>query len=185
MAISFEEGEHIVLEVRKHWFVLVTKLFVVIVLGLLPLFVYSALVGLLGGFGVDGDARMIEATFTHLLQFFYFVWLLLLWIYIFIVWTDYFLDIWIITNKKILAVEQHGLFKREVSTILLAKVQDVSTEVHGFINTLLDFGDLQVETAGGMRTFIIHSVARPGATRQKINEVLNKYHDTTKEDNGV
>lgn len=173
MSVSFEEGEHIILEVRKHWFVLLEHGILVIFLMFLPLVLYALIEALPIVFETDKSA-------SAFFLFCYSVWLVILWVYIFFIWTDYYLDIWIITNKKIMAVEQLGLFRREISTLNLNMVQDVTTEVHGMIPTLLDFGDLQVETAGHSQIFRINKIAKPGDVRQKINMVLNRYHDTTK-----
>lgn len=171
MAIVFDEGEHIVLEVRKHWFSLFSQIFVVTLLAIVPLGVIVNLEIL--------PIKLVTSGSTFALSLFlYFGWLLVLWLYSFYVWTDYFLDIWIITNKKILAVEQTGFFGRKVSTMAHIKVQNVATEAHGMIATLMGFGRLQVETAGHDQDFIMDYVANPDETRHKISEVLSKYHDS-------
>lgn len=173
MSISFNEGEHVVLEVRRHWFVLFAHSFVVVLLALIPL-----------GFIVNLDILPInfnsEGNIFSFFMFFYLVWLFVLWLYSFYVWTDYYLDIWIITNQKIMAVEQFGFFGRKVSTLTFSKVQNVSTESHGIIATFMGFGTLQVETAGHDSDFILHHVADQDNTRQRINEVLNEFHNNAR-----
>lgn len=175
MAISCEEGEHVVMEVRKHWFVVATKVFIAIILAYAPVFLYS-LTKFISIQFITSGSHGVDKFFL----FIYLGWLLILWMYVFYVWTDYYLDIWIITNKKIMTVEQKGFFNREVSTINLSKIQDVSTKVKGIVETFMGFGDLQVETAGNSQIFIIRQVDKPGETRKKINEVLDRYHNHAK-----
>ena len=40
---------------------------------------------------------------------------------------------WIITNDRILDIEQHGLFARTVSELRLHRVQDVTAEIKALI----------------------------------------------------
>jgi uncharacterized membrane protein YdbT with pleckstrin-like domain len=83
------------------------------------------------------------------------LYILSLLLFLFIIWTDYYLDIWIITSKRIIDVEQKGLFNRSISEFSLANVQDVTIEINGIVETLLKFGDLNVQTAGQMN-FVIN-----------------------------
>ena len=41
-------------------------------------------------------------------------------------WLDYYLDIWVITDERIVNIEQKGLFSREISTQQLYRIQDVT-----------------------------------------------------------
>ena len=46
-----------------------------------------------------------------------------------------------------------------MSEIPLSRVQDITIEVHGIIETLLGFGTIRIQTAGE-RDFYIHDVPR-------------------------
>jgi len=172
--IDFRENEHILFEVRKHWFIIATELSIITLLAFLPLLIPSILEGL--NLSITfGETESFWSVFI----FFYAFWLLILWIIGFVFWTNYFLDVWVVTNEKILDVEQVGLFSREMSMLHLEKIQDVTVEVRGIVATLMKFGDLHVQTAGQQREFIIHNIPHPDKFAKKINNILMKHKDNT------
>lgn len=163
--ITLEKDEHIILEVRKHWFFLLTEIALAIIFILLPIILFP----ILNGIGLEITISSISLTF-----FIYFLWVLLLWLIIFIFWTNYYLDVWIITNHKIFDIEQHGLFKREVSILHYEKIQDITYEVNGFVASIFNLGDIHVQTAGTERNFTIKGVKDPAYIQRKVNEILLK-----------
>jgi hypothetical protein len=82
------------------------------------------------------------------------------------------LDVWIITSKKIIDVEQHSLFRREISIMNLEKIQDITFEIRGFIPTLFNYGDIKVQTAGAVGSFLIRGVPNPALIQIKLNEAI-------------
>lgn len=161
--IKIEKNEKIILETRRHWFVLFSKtLFLVFFLALPLVVAVGANIFNLSKFIIlAGDGIYLSIILTAL-------WILFLWITFFIIWTDYYLDIFIITDKRIIDIDQKKLFSREVAVSQLEHVEDVTTEVHGFIATLLNFGNIQLQTAGEKREFIIKGVPNPTGIRRKI-----------------
>ncbi len=93
--------------------------------------------------------------------------------------TIFYLDLWIVTNDRIVDIEQHGLFSRTVSELDLYQIQDVTTQVHGFFPTLLHYGNVEVKTASSNTGIVFHDVKNPDALRQEILDLANKdrfYH---------
>ena len=109
-----------------------------------------------------------------LFMFFAFLWFLFLWIVFFIIWTDYYLDVLIVTDKHVIDIQQMGLFSRDISTLRLDRVQDITTEVHGIIATLLGFGNLQIQTAGESKEFVIKGIPKPTEVKKRILVVYDK-----------
>jgi|GEM_PF-312835 len=169
MALTFDKDEVVVYEVRRHWFVLYLRLAVLMIFVLLPLLFYSVIKAL--------PIRLIaEGNVYFLLLFIYSIWLLFVWIIGIILWTDYFLDVMLITNKRLIRVEQNGLFSREVSYVDLQNIQDVKSEVNGFLATMLNFGHLSVQTSAQNREFVIRCIANPFATRDRLNQAIDLYN---------
>ena len=108
-----------------------------------------------------------------LLWFFYFLWLLTTSFAFFIFWTDYVLDIWIVTNKRIIDIEQIGLFKRETSSVRLENIQDVTCNIHGLIPTILHYGEINLQTSGTEKEFIL----KHAASARKAKELIMRLHD--------
>lgn len=160
--IRLEEGEKILYTVRKHWFVFLADILSVGILILLAC-------GLIGLLYYISTVHVLPGSIVALILFGSSLILLLLWLAAFIIWTDYYLDILILTNKHIIDVEQKGLFSRELSTFRLDKIQDVTTEVNGIIPTFLKFGTIHIQTAGEDRDFLIKGVPKPFDVRHIIS----------------
>ena len=160
-ALTLGPSEHMVLKFRKHWFVLLqrslgTAVSVIFVPLILATIAYS---------GLDLSTLLPPSLTTFLTLW----WLLVVWLALAIIWTNYYLDLWLVTDKRLISVDQTGLFYREVTTLPFANVQDVTIEQRGILQTLLNFGTLTVQTAGPTtNNMIIRGVARPNVVRDKI-----------------
>ena len=165
-----KEGEKIAFEIRRHWYVLASESSLIVLLALLP-FILLALSGTLE----LTDQSMLVVVFTSA------AWLMLLWGTFFVVWTNYYLDVWVVTTHRIVDIEQFGLFSRDVSEFRLDRVQDITIEVKGVLPTLLNFGDLHVQTAGMMRELKIKHVHDPYEVKNRIirehDKAVQKAHD--------
>lgn len=91
-----------------------------------------------------------------------------IWIMAFIIWADYYLDIWIITNQRLLDIEQIGFFNRIVSELDLKRIQDITSHVHGLLPTIFGFGSIEIQTAAEKNKFKIKSIPHPVTIRRKI-----------------
>ena len=110
------------------------------------------------------------------LRFFLGMWWLFLWMGMFSIFIRYFLTLWIITTTRIVDIHQHGFFSRHVSSFLLNRVQDVTTDVEGFIPTLFRFGTLDVETAGRDEKFEMYGITHPVELRDLIMREVAALH---------
>lgn len=169
--VLLHENEKVIAEFRRHWFVLFAEALPLLVLAILPGALWwgkNALGGLgEGGFQVEG-----------LLFFATTLWLLLLWIIFFILWTNYYLDVLVVTDRRIVSIEQHTFFSREVGECRLDKVQDISVEVHGLIATACRFGNLHIQTAAEGHDFSMKSIPDPYRAKELLanlhNEAMNQ-----------
>lgn len=160
------EGEHILKIVHRHWFNILIQFFVIIfallaIFGSLffILFFYPALLQAIG----YQTVLFIETTA-----------IIFTWLYAFLIWIDYYLDVWIITDQRIVNIEQKGLFLRAASELQLSKIQDVTTDVVGLIPTVLNYGDVFVQTAGEKERFRFRQVPDPYALKGLIMELYKK-----------
>ena len=138
--LKLNDNEKILIVIRKHWFVMARTVAVFVVLLLLPPVVLT----LLPYATISFDPSVVEPLTNFLLS----LYIMVLLVFLFLLWMDYYLDMWIITNERIVDVEQEGLFNRQVSEIPLQHVQDVTLEVKGIIETFLKFGTIRIQTAG-------------------------------------
>ncbi|MDP3953649.1 MAG: PH domain-containing protein [bacterium] len=157
-----KEGEKVLFELRRHWYVLARDSGIPIVLALVPLIA----LGLFDPLGVPEELFLPVLALAA-------GWFTVAWAVFFIVWTNYYLDVWIVTNMRIVDIEQFGLFSRDVSEFRLDRIQDVTVEVKGVVPTLLGFGTIQVQTAGMSREFFIYDVENP----YQVKDRIIKLHD--------
>ncbi len=172
--LHLDSDESVILEVRKHWIVFVSVASGFLFSGIFPLILFLALRWFVPGiFNID-----IPGNGIALFLFLYTLWLLTLWILFFIDWTKYYLDVWYVTQKRIIIVDQRDIFHRGMSNLRFDKIQDITVDVHGFIPTLLDFGNVKVQTAGqDSLDFSIKSVKNPQQIRKVIFGTQNRANE--------
>jgi uncharacterized membrane protein YdbT with pleckstrin-like domain len=172
--LHLDPNESILLEVRKHWFVFFSQGVFLVIATIIPPIAYEFFVNFFP------ESITIDGNPTALASFFYTLWLLTLLMILFIQWTNYYLNVWYITEKRIIDVVQKGIFHREVSSIRFDKIQDITVDVNGVIATFLNFGDVDVQTAsetGG--NFTMRSAANPDAVRRIVFSQHNQQAERT------
>lgn len=158
--MMLEPGENIVYKVRKHLLLFYARIFGTAVFIIVLPVIYDIAVSYL--------LKNVTKEFWYISLFAYLVIILMAWIYAFISWTDYYLDTWIITDKKVVDFELHGLFARDITTVDLRNIQDVKIVVRGFINTFLKIGEINMQTAGTEKEFVIKNVSDPEMAKEAI-----------------
>lgn len=93
------------------------------------------------------------------------------WLFLFQNFVDYYLDIWIVTTKRILNIEQIGLFGRTVSELRLYRIQDVTADVRGVLHTFLNYGNVHIQTAAEQMRFEFEEVPHPNEVAKTILEL--------------
>ncbi len=163
--LHLQEGEQIDIKARKHWFLLFRDLFGILIVFIIPFALWKYLTSQIG--------TTLPTLNLNLLLFISSVWTLIIWAKLFGIWTDYYLDIWIVTDRRIVNIDQKGLFSREVSTLRMERIQDVTLEVHGIVATVLGFGNVHVQTAGESEEFLIKGINNPERVKRKILEHID------------
>lgn len=169
--IKLNENEHIISVSRRHWFVLISKFLAIVFLFCLPAFIY-----LLWSF-IAPLTPLSSWLIETIAPFFIFgiaIYYLFLWLYSCIIFLDYYLDIWIVTNMRILDIEQKGLFNREIAECYISKIQDLTVEIKGIIPTFLNYGDLRIQTAAEKKEFVFQEIENPNKIKNIILEQYNK-----------
>ena len=163
--IHLQPKECVQLKLRKHWFILLRDMFGTALAGIVPAAVVAYTVAL----------GAVPAETMPLVLFFTALWLLVIWLGMATIWTHYYLDVWIVTDRRIIHIDQVSLFNREVTTLRMERVQDVTTEVRGILATLLRFGSLRVQTAGALDEYtVMHGMPRPESVKRAILREVDK-----------
>jgi uncharacterized membrane protein YdbT with pleckstrin-like domain len=155
------KGREIVIKViHRHWFNIFKQFVPIFALFLLLAGIFRYFPSLFPGF----QGGVYSGIFVFGISLF----AIFIWIFIFFIWIDYYFDIWIITSEKIINIEQKGLFIRSLSELKFERIQDVTVEVKGVIPTLLDYGDVFIQTAGETERFIFRQIPNPYKTKDLI-----------------
>lgn len=160
------ENEEIVQVLHRNWFYLLTQFLLLLII---VVFFFAAIV-FLPIFFPDFIGPESKDFRLFLENFF----LLIVWIYGFLIWIDYYFDIWIITTERIVNIEQKGMFSREVSEMEYSKMQDITTEVVGFLPTVFNYGDVKIQTAGEREEFVFRTVSDPYHVKNIIFNMQKK-----------
>jgi len=166
--VGTRENERVLSVIHRHWFDIgahlagAALLAFTLVIGTLVLpFVFPT-------FGDSQHAALVYFIET--------LFLLLLWLYAFLVWIDVWFDVWIITSERVINIEQKGLFARETSELALSKVQDVTSDVEGIVKSVLNYGDVFVQTAAEEERFHFRNVPDPVAIKDLVMKLSQGAH---------
>ena len=175
---SQSSNEKVFLLLRRHWFTYAVFIFIACIMAV-PFVIFAAIYftnptlfeGVFGNFSIIGGTL-------------YFLFILALMLYGFI---DYYLDVYIVTNERIVDVDQNGMFKRKISELHLYQVQDVKASVKGAFPTFLHYGNIHVQTAAEKDNFVFNSIPNPYRVSKMIADLhQSQIDDVGKEDsNGV
>ena len=186
-SLHLDPDEHVIMEVRKHWIVFLGNALALVLGILLPFIIFTAVIMF-----VPAILNKVLEIFPpihnpfSLILFFYLLWVLFLWVSFFVQWTKYYLDVWYVTEKRIIDIEQKSIFHREISNLRFDKIQDVTIDVQGFISTMLNFGNVRVQTAGEDEVdFFMSTVRQPDEVRRVIFSQHNVVGDSFKRSSGV
>ncbi|MBI4065806.1 PH domain-containing protein [Candidatus Kaiserbacteria bacterium] len=174
---ELEPGEHVVKQVRKHWFIFLAELLPYAIMAVLP-FAVPKLLALVPPMApyvafFDFTAPLARATLG--------VWLLISWTCAWGTFTRYFLNAWVLTNQRIVTIKQRAFFRREVASLLLPRVQDVTTNVTGVLFSLLGIGNIKVQSAGADIEFTMRGIPHP----EQMRDLILKYIPEEPKSTGV
>jgi len=94
-------------------------------------------------------------------------------------WMSYYLDVTIVTERRLIDIEQEGIFRRQIAEQSLVRVQDVSSRQVGFFQHLLNYGTLFIETAGEQPNFELHNIPRPNDVAKTIINLHDRLLERT------
>ncbi len=169
------ENEKIILFTRRHWVVFVGQLFWALVVGGLVAACLYAAYYYLPYFQEDPSG-------TKLLWAVGMIVALMIWLTIYIAWVDYYLDVWLVTNERIVEIKQNTLFNRQISELELDKIQDINAKVVGMWGTFLGYGTILVQTAGAMEMFEFLRIPRPYDVQKAVLSLRDQLETHSKQE---
>jgi uncharacterized membrane protein YdbT with pleckstrin-like domain len=160
-----ENGEIMLEKVRKHWIVYVEDFFI----HTFGCIFFLAIAHILATKSVTLGAVWAGYTSMILVMF-----VIIFWLSFFYAWTKDYFDVWYVTDRHIIAIDQKQIFDRDEAFMELNRIQDVSFEKNSFLATFLDYGNLKVQSAGIEQEFIMKDVHDVEAVAHRIMELRDK-----------
>ena len=170
--ISTKNYEKIVAKVRRHFITYVPTLLFFVILLLIPLVVYWMIQNLFPTI----LSNNVPYTLAVLLASVYYLSIML---FLYTSFIEFYLDLHIITNDRMVDIDQITLFARKIAEVDLYQIQDVSSEVRGFFASIFNYGNVQIQTAGSIPKFIMEDVPRPHDIRRVLLDMASedrKFH---------
>lgn len=86
-------------------------------------------------------------------------------LYKWFIWNN---GLYIVTNQRVIKVDQRGLFNRLISEAEIERIQEISTDINGPIKTVLNFGTVKIQTASTTGQVDLRNVPHPYDIQQQI-----------------
>lgn len=166
---SYEKLEFLL---RRHPITFVPKFLLFLVLLTVPIIIYFLFTAIF----TDLMTSEIIYALAVLLASVYYLSIILFFYTQFVV---FYLDIWIVTNDRIIDVYQHGLFSRTISEFDLYRIQDVTTETRGLFASLFNYGNVIIKTASVNTQIIFYNIPNPNEVREALVQLAEgdrKFH---------
>jgi len=152
-------GEKPLMVIKRHWIILV-KLW-------LYLFLWLFFTGLFYIFWNYAWAHLLVIIFWMIYSLF-----------LYIEWINHELDLYVITNNRIIWIDQVGFLNRKVSECNLWQVQEVWNQTKWFLANILNYGTVKIQTAWNATNFTMDLSPKPIENSRKILNIVDHYRDT-------
>lgn len=158
------EEEQIILLLRKHWITNLPWLFLTFFLFFAPPIISPILL----------TRQVFPWVPANFFPVFAAIWYLLTFGFALVNFVVWYFNVYIVTNERIIDVDFLHLLYKQVSSTRVALIQDITYKLGGVIQTLFDFGDVFIQTAGTELNFEFLAVPHPESVVRKISEIMKK-----------
>lgn len=168
-----QADEEIFLTVREHWLVFFLRF--------LSWLLFVAIL-LLSDWAIKTYAPILNtAPYVNYVNLIKSVYLMFLILGLLIMWVIYYLNVQLITNQRIVDITQNSLLNHTISELHLSRIEDVTSETKGIFGTLLDYGNVYIQTAGETERFTFVSVPEPAKIEKIILDLYEALPENQKQ----
>jgi len=151
--------EKISMVIRRHWityFILWSYFFIGLVITISLYFILWAWI------------------WTNLLQIIFWLFFSL---FLYIEWLNHELDLFIVTNNRIIWVEQKSFLDRTVSECNLWQVQEVNSSTKWFFSNIFNYGSIFIQTAWSSATLKMDFAPNSLQWARKMLNIVDEYRN--------
>ncbi len=163
-----QEDEEVILFLRQHLIVNVPWLIIATILLIAPSVLFPfALASLKLPVSIPTSYLIIGTVFWYLVTAGFIITNFLRW----------FFNIYIVTNERIVDIDFLHLLYKQFSEARLSKIQDIMYTSGGILATILNYGDVFVQTAGEAPNLEFLAVPYPDRVVQTISQLAEKMQE--------
>lgn len=155
-----EQGEEILLLLRRHFITNLPWMLTALFFAILPISFPFA-------FATLPITPPQPGTIALLLLFYYLV----LFGFVLVKFTLWYFHTGIVTTRRLIDIDLHGILYRQVSETKNKNIEDVSYDQIGFVRSLFNYGDVHVQTAGAENNIEYDRVPRPSIVADIIGDL--------------
>lgn len=174
---ELHKDEKVILYIRRHWIFLFLQTKLIFWVFLIPVI----LVWMAQIFNWVPDVNLLGVSIYSVTDILIYLWGLFCWMLLAEKFTDYALDFWVVTNKRIIESEMIKLFDVQLSTLELQDIEDITVRSEGFLANLIGFGRLEVQTAGTVNEFFAENIMNPAKVQSIIFDAKLKREQEEKD----
>lgn len=154
---NLRDWENVQMVIRRHWIVFFILWIHAFVWILVNIILYSII------------------WFEFWINMFSLVYLMGFSVFMYIAWINHELDMYVITNSRIIWIEQIWFLNRAVSQCALNDVQEVNSKTKWFFANMLNYGDLTIQTAWNASNFKMEFVPDSLQSSRKVLNIVEEY----------
>ncbi|MCD4756617.1 hypothetical protein K8R20_03320 [bacterium] len=158
-----EQDEEVLLVVRRHWIAYISHVLIALIIPLIPFILlflpHNDSVGITLYLGLFVTSLVLSTNIlvTTFLQWYY--------------------NVSIITDKKIVTLTVANVFHHNYTEILWRKVQDISHDSVGALSSIFDLGTIYIDTAGADIDLKLPLVQNPRDVQDVIDNLVELTHN--------
>lgn len=160
---SQEKGEDIIFLLRRHW---VTNM------GWLAAVAFMVWLPLILGILVRSGMTVFDPVPVNLRLMAGMVWYLLTIGFALESFLNWYFNVYIVTDRRVIDIDFFGLSYRNVSETPIENVEDVTYRLGGPLQSFFNFGDINIQTAAEQREFEFECVPNPALVHDKLTDLV-------------
>lgn len=160
--ISLQSGEEVIITIRRHWIVLAYSflfLLILIVTSAVAIIISQEIIKIIG-----------SALFWWGISLYWLIFLT----FIFVSWIYDELDIFIVTNKRIISIDRLWLFIHRTQECALDKVEEIDTQIAGIFQHIFYYWHIDIRTASGQSNMRVRYAPKPKEITTTLNAIIQE-----------
>ncbi len=160
--INQKPDEKIHLLVRRHLITNTPWIFLVLLFALFPLFMPF----------IIRFFPFIQVSLSSKISFFLLYYLALMG-YGLLKFSEWYFQVGIITNKRMIDIDMHNIMSRNVAETHIRSIEDVTYEQKGFLQSLFNYGDVYIQTEALTQNFEFDLIPQPAKVAELMNQITS------------